>query len=116
MTMRQFEIWLADLNPAFGTEPGKTRPVLIIQSNLIIELSHRSTLVCPLTTNTTKGVITMRTLVLKGTAGIKQDSDILIDQIRAIDNRRFIRKIGVLPDHLVEKVKENIIHVLDLED
>ncbi|WP_462282126.1 type II toxin-antitoxin system PemK/MazF family toxin, partial [Salinivirga cyanobacteriivorans] len=33
MQIRQFEIWVADLNPQIGTEPGKTRPVLTIQTN-----------------------------------------------------------------------------------
>ena len=40
--------------------------------------------------------------------------DILIDQIRAIDNKRLIKKVGKLPVDLVEKVKETILIVLDL--
>ena len=35
MPIKQFEIWIADLNPQIGTEPGKTRPVLTIQTNLL---------------------------------------------------------------------------------
>lgn len=31
MPIKQFEIWIADLNPQIGTEPGKTRPVLVLQ-------------------------------------------------------------------------------------
>lgn len=31
--MKQFEVWIADLNPRIGTEPGKTRPVLVIQTD-----------------------------------------------------------------------------------
>ena len=44
------EIWLADLNPRRGTEPGKTRPVLIVQAQALLEAEHPSTLVIPLTT------------------------------------------------------------------
>ena len=34
------EIWLADLNPQNGTEPGKYRPVLIIQDQVLLDINH----------------------------------------------------------------------------
>ena len=46
MKHKQYEIWLADLNPRMGTEPGKTRPVVIIQTDLLNDV-HPSTIVCP---------------------------------------------------------------------
>jgi mRNA interferase MazF len=51
----------------------------------------------------------------KGEANIQDNGDIMIDQIRAIDNKRLIKKIGDLPAHLIDKVKENIFIVLDFE-
>ena len=45
------EVGLANLNPRRGTEPGKTRPVLLIQAQSLIDAGHPSTLVIPLTTN-----------------------------------------------------------------
>ena len=44
------EIRLADLNPRRGTEPGKTRPVLIVQAQALLDAGHPSTLIIPLTT------------------------------------------------------------------
>ena len=41
-------------------------------------------------------------------------SDIMIDQLRAIDNKRLVNKIGKLPQDLVEKVVKNIQIVLDI--
>ena len=41
--------------------------------------------------------------------------DIMIDQIRAIDNKRLTKRLGVLPDELIDLVKDNIQIVLDLE-
>jgi mRNA interferase MazF len=35
--------------------------------------------------------------------------------MRAIDNNRLVKKIGRLPENLVEKLKENILIVLDIE-
>jgi len=45
MLINQFEIWLADLNPNIGTEAGKTRPVLVIQTNLLNQIEHPSTII-----------------------------------------------------------------------
>jgi mRNA interferase MazF len=115
MLIKQFEIWLADLNPQIGTEPGKTRPVLIIQTNLLNKIPHPSTLVCPITTHVKKGSDVLRVHLQKGQAKILQDSDIMMDQIRAIDNKRLVRRIGILPEKLRQLVKENISIVLDLE-
>ena len=83
------EIWLADLNPRRGTEPGKTRPVLIVQAQALLDAEHPSTLVVPLTTQLVEDAEPLRFRI--GAAGsLKRDSDALIDQVRAIDNRRLI--------------------------
>ncbi len=115
MQINQFEIWIADLNPRLGTEPGKTRPVIAIQTNLLNKIPHPSTIVCPITTNVTKDAEILRVHLKKGTANLHQACDIMIDQIRAIDNNRLTKKIGVLPDELIAQLKENIAIVLDLE-
>jgi len=115
MSIKQFEIWIADLNPQTGTEPGKTRPVLVIQTNLLNKIPHPSTIICPITTSVKKDSEILRVHLKKGTAGLNQACDIMIDQIRAIDNKRLTKSIGVLPDELIELVKENIQIVLDIE-
>ena len=114
MQIKQYEIWIADLNPQIGTEPGKTRPVLVIQTNLLNKIPHPSTIICPLTTNVKKNVEILRVHIKKGIANLSQDCDIMIDQIRAVDNRRLVRKIGKLPNELIELVKENIRIIEDL--
>lgn len=113
MKIKQYEIWLADLNPRFGTEAGKTRPVLVIQSNILNKV-HPSCIVCPITTNVKKGVNILRVNLSKGTAGVKKESAIMIDQVRAIDNRRLITRIGTLPHSFIGKVKENLKVILEL--
>jgi mRNA interferase MazF len=115
MPIKQFEIWIADLNPQIGTEAGKTRPVLVIQTNLLNKIPHPSTVVCPITTNVKKDTEILRVHLKKGTANLHQACDIMIDQIRAIDNKRLTKKIGVLSNDLTNLVKENIQIVLDLE-
>lgn len=115
MSIKQFEIWIADLNPRIGTEPGKTRPVLVIQTNLLNKIPHSSTIVCPITTKIEIDSDILRVHLKRGMANLLEDCDIMIDQIRAIDNSRLIKKVGDLSLGLIEKVKENIIIILDIE-
>jgi mRNA interferase MazF len=115
MSIKQYEIWIADLNPQIGTEPGKTRPVLIIQTNLLNQIPHPSTIICPLTTNVKKDSDILRVHLKKGEANLHQDCDVMIDQIRAIDNNRLLNKVGDLPKKLIETVKENLMIIIDLE-
>lgn len=113
MKIKQFDIWIADLEPQRGTETDKVRTVLIVQTNLLKD--HPSTVICPITTNIAPDTDILRVHIKKGTAYLKSDSDIMIDQIRAIDNRRLTIKIGELPHDLQQKVKENIKIILDLD-
>ncbi|MDO9154744.1 MAG: type II toxin-antitoxin system PemK/MazF family toxin [Paludibacter sp.] len=114
MKLKQFEIWIADLSPQIGTETGKKRPVLIVQTNLLNKISHPSTIVCPITTNVKKEVEILRVHIKKGMGNLHENCDIMIDQIRAIDNKRLISKVGDLPTVLSQTVKENISILIDL--
>jgi len=115
MQIKQFDIWIADLNTKIGTETGKTRPVLVVQTNLLNKIPHPSTIICPITTNVKKDSEILRVHLKKGTANLHQSCDIMIDQIRAIDNNRLIKKVGSLTNDLTEKVKENLQIIIDLE-
>jgi mRNA interferase MazF len=115
MQIKQFEVWIADLNPQLGTEPGKTRPVLIIQTNLLNKIPHPSTIVCPITTKIEKEADILRVHLKKGMANLLENCDIMIDQIRAIDNKRLIKKIGDIPSDLKDIIKENLRITFDLE-
>ena len=115
MRIKQFEVWIADLNPQIGTEPGKTRPVLIIQTNLLNKLPHPSTIVCPIRTKVENEADILRVHLKKGMANLSENCDIMIDQIRAIDNKRLVRKIGDITADLADVIKENIKITLDLE-
>jgi mRNA interferase MazF len=111
MKIKQFDIWLADLSPTSGTEPGKTRPVIIIQTDLLNE-THLSTIICPVTTNVKPDVELLRVHLQQNQ--LPKLSDILVDQIRAIDNRRLIRRLGKLTKTQIERLRNNIRIVLDL--
>jgi len=84
------EVWLADLNPRRGTEPGKTRPVLILQAQALLDAGHPSTLIIPLTTNLIQDAEPLR-IRIPAAGKLTKASDLLMDQIRAIDNGRLGR-------------------------
>ena len=114
MRIKQFDIWTAVLNPQNGTEPTKIRPVLVVQTDLLNSL-HHSTIICPITINIVVESDVLRVHIGKGVSNMQKPSDVMIDQIRAIDKKRLVRKIGELQTELRKRVTENIKMVLDLE-
>ena len=113
MIIKQYEIWIANLDPRRGTETGKTRPVLVVQSDLLNKV-HPSTIICPITTNINLKSEILRVHLKKGEGNVKSDCDIMIDQIRAIDNKRLINKTGTISKENAALVKNNIAIVIDL--
>lgn len=112
-TFRRGELWSANLNPRFGSEPGKRRPVLVVQSDLINELHHASTWVLPCTTRLT-GESFLRVELPKGIAGNDRACEIMIDQSRAIVTARFVKVLGLVPDSLMKEVVSKLRRVGDL--
>jgi mRNA interferase MazF len=107
-------VWLANLDPGRGTEPGKVRPVLIIQNQALLDAMHPSTLVIPLTTNLVEDAEPLR-IRIAAREGVDRDSDLLIDQIRAIDNKRLIKgPLLQLDDDFMELVCKAVCEVMGM--
>lgn len=114
MKINQFDVWIADLNPRIGSEPGETRPVVVIQTNLLNKIPHPSTIVCPITSNVNQEAKILRVHLEPGMANLNDSSDIMMDQLRAIDNRRLVRKLGQIPAQLRDEVNANLKVVMEL--
>jgi mRNA interferase MazF len=109
------EIWLANLNPQYGTEPGKTRPVLVIQSQALLDAGHPSTYVIPLTTRLVPDSDPLRVRI-QASGQVPCDSDLLMDQMRAIDNRRLVRgPLLRLQGAEMRRIGEALLEVLGIE-
>jgi len=114
--------YLADLNPRRGTEPGKTRPVLVIQTDLLTSARHPSSVILPLTTQIRSDAEPLRLRIPAGHPGFDVDSDVMVDQIRAIDNDRFyrgssgelIKAIAPMEAGLLQAVEHCLLQVVDL--
>ena len=106
-------LYLTDLNPRRGSEAGKVRPVIVIQTDLLNDVGHPSTWVLPCTTRLS-GQSMLRVLLPRGIAGNRQECEVMIDQSRAIDNARFVRTLGALPHAVLREVEEKLRRLADL--
>ncbi len=113
MRIRRGILYLAELNPSLGTEAGKTRPVLVIQSDLHNETGHPSTWILPCTTRRT-GQNMLRVPLPKGMAGNREECEIMIDQSRAIDNRRLVRMLKPLPRSILRETEDKLRRLAEL--
>jgi mRNA interferase MazF len=83
----QDEIWLVSLDPTQGSEMRKTRPCLVISPD---EMNRhlRTALIAPMTT-VERAYPTRVSLTFRGKHG-----QVALDQIRAVDRQRLVRRIG----------------------
>ncbi len=107
MRVRHGYLYLADLNPRRGTEPGKVRPVVVIQTDYLNEIDHPSTWILPCTTRVV-GENLLRVVLPKKIAGNSEDCEVMIDQSRSIDNRRFKQEAGRVPSTILKEIKEKL--------
>lgn len=87
MGFRRGGIYIANFNPSKGTEAGKIRPCLVVQSDLLNEAEHPSTTVLPLTTSLIDDAAPLRCR-LTARGELRHDFDVMLDQVRTIDNER----------------------------
>jgi mRNA interferase MazF len=107
VTPRRGVLYLADLEPRVGTEAGKVRPVLVIQTDLLSEAGHPSTWVLPSTTRLT-GENLLRVVLPRGIAGNREECEVMVDQSRAIDNRRLVRPLRPVPRAILAEVAQKL--------
>jgi mRNA interferase MazF len=108
--MKQSDIWMADLNPAKGSEQQGIRPVVIVSGNAMND-NLGICIVCPLTSkikNYAGGIV----LYKDEFNGLEQNSEVITFQIRAISKDRLIRKLGELTKIQLETVKKGLNEIL----
>jgi mRNA interferase MazF len=99
MVINRFEVYLINLDPTVGSEIKKTRPCLVISPD---EMNHhvRTVLVAPMTTKG-RAYPTRVACRFKG-----KDGEVALDQIRAVDQQRLIKRLGRLDSKVATKVLE----------
>jgi mRNA interferase MazF len=89
--------------------------VVIVQAQPLLDVEHPSTLIIPLTTKLIDDAAPLRVRV-SPIGRLRRSSDLLVDQLRAIDNRRLIDgPLARLPPTLISQIDQAIRDVLDLQ-
>src|SRR5215203_3180047 len=104
MTPQRGEIWMAELNPVRGSEQAGTRPVLILQNDLVSQFTT-TVLAVPLTTNLRLTGLPSCVMLTKGDGGLTSDSVALCHQMRVLDKTRLRRKLGTLSQQTIATVE-----------
>lgn len=110
-SVRRGEVWAVDFEPqTHRQEPGKKeRPALIIQTDALNNAGHATTIVVPGTSQVDSlplGDNFPLRVRIQRTADLTHDTDLLIDQVRAISNTRFMFRYCTVTSSLLKKVEE----------
>ena len=88
--------------------------MLVVQAQALLDAHHPSTLIVPLTTNLVAGAEPLRIRV-RPLGRLRKESDLLVDQLRAIDNRRLTGKpLARLGEAVMREVSAAISDIMDL--
>jgi mRNA interferase MazF len=97
--MKQFDVYIVELNPTRGSEIKKTRPAVIISPN-VMNNNLQTVIIAPLT-STIKRYPSRVTTNFGGQAG-----EVALDQIRAVDKTRLKQKKGSLDSATSANIKK----------
>jgi mRNA interferase MazF len=114
MPIKRGHLYVVDFNPRIKTKPGKLRPALVLQSNLLNEAGYPSTIVIPTTTRLVDNAGILRLRLKQSQGGLARDSDLLLGQLIAVANESFRQEIGALPNTLLEDLENRIRIILSL--
>ncbi len=107
MTVKRGELYYADLSPVVGSEQGGIRPVLVVQNDTGNKYSP--TVIAAAVTSKIHKARLPTHIELPQAFGLQKDSVILLEQIRTIDKRRLMSRIGELSAATMSKVNRAIL-------
>ncbi len=107
-------LYIVDFNPRVHTKPGKVRPAVVVQSDLVNEADYPSTLVVPTTSKVIEEAGFLRLRLTRGICGLEKESDLLIGQLIAVANLSFKKDLGPLPRDLFQELQSRLVSLLDL--
>ena len=105
--VKRGDIWLVNLDPTIGHEIKKSRPAVIIQNDLGNKYSP-ITIIAPITSQNIEKIYPIEVFLAKKGSGLEKDSKVLLNQIRAVDKKRLIKKLGNIDYETMAKVDNSI--------
>jgi len=113
VSIKRGEIFLVNFDPTIGAEAKKTRPALVV-SNDINNAHSPIVSISPITSNV-KRVYSFEVEIPPKTGGVRTRSKVMVNQTRAVDKIRLIRKLGYLPNEIMVNVNQALKLHYDLE-
>lgn len=110
--IKRGQIWTANLNPGYGVEIHKVRPVLIVSEDPF-NRSLRTVVIIPLSSQVLP-VGPEKVLISKKDSGLNKDSAALAPFIRFIDKKRLVEKIGAISKITLKEVETALKLVLGI--
>ena len=107
MSIKRGDVFYVDLDPTKGSEQAGRRPVLVIQNDIGNEYAP-TIIVAPFTTKKLSKEYPTNVYVAKSAGGLKENSTVLLSQIRTIDKARLERKVCNLQAGIMQKVDDAI--------
>jgi mRNA interferase MazF len=101
---RRDEVWLVSLDPTQGSEIQKTRPCLVVSPNEANE--YLSTVIIAPMTTTERPYPTRVSITFQSRRG-----QVALDQIRAVDRKRLVRKLGAAPAKTAQAVASVLVEM-----
>ena len=109
---RRGEIWLVNFNPAKGSEQKGIRPALIIQNDVGNEVSP-VTIVAAISSAIKAYPVNVE--IKPSESGLERDSVVKLNQIRTVDKKRLIRKLGEVSSSKMKAVNSSLMLSLVLQ-
>jgi mRNA interferase MazF len=113
--MKQSDIWLINLDPTVGAEIKKTRPAIVVSENALGKLPLK--IIVPITDWKKKYELVPWMVNIKPDKmnGLTKESTADCFQVRSISEERFVKKLGVISDTVLEEIKNGLAKVLSIE-
>jgi mRNA interferase MazF len=109
------EVYLVNFDPTIGAEIQKTRPALVVQNDVANRHSP-ITIVAAITSQFDESLYPTEVLIQPPEGGLSIPSVVLLNQIRSVDKRRLVRRLGVLTPATMERVDRAVLISLELVD
>jgi mRNA interferase MazF len=100
---RRGEVYLVNFDPVIGSEIRKTRPALILQNDVGNRYSPL-TIVSAITSQYEEPLYPTEVLLKAREGGMRKDSVVLLNQIRSVDRRRLVRRMGAVSPETMRRV------------
>ena len=112
-SIKKKDLFLVNFDPTVGAEAKKIRPALVVSNN--INNAHSPIVsISPITSNVTR-VYSFEVEVSAGIGGLRTRSQVMVNQTRAVDKVRLIKRLGYLPDEIMEEINNALKLHYDLE-